>query len=63
LWHDTKKRLQKRLGYKEKDFTKIKIFFIPEGLFYANKLIALEDGLLNLQSISADEQMKSFTIV
>jgi len=40
LWYDTKKRLQKRLGYK--DFSKIKAFFTSE-VFHNSKLTPLED--------------------
>jgi ubiquitin carboxyl-terminal hydrolase 7 len=47
LWYDTKKRLQKRLGYKEKEFAKIKFFFIPEGHFYSQKLLPLEEGSIS----------------
>lgn len=45
LWYDTKKRLQKRLGYKDKDFSKIKFFSVPVDGFYAQKTIPLEDGM------------------
>jgi hypothetical protein len=43
LWYDTKKRLQKRLGSKEKDFAKIKAFFVTDPSHYP-KLAAIEDG-------------------
>ena len=45
LWYDTKKRLQKRLGYK--DFSKIKAFFTSE-VFHNSKLTPLEDGIFSL---------------
>ena len=47
LWYDTKKRLQKRLGYK--DFSKIKAFFTSE-VFHNSKLTPLEDGTFSLFS-------------
>jgi hypothetical protein len=43
LWYDTKKRLQKRLGSKEKDFAKIKAFFVTDPSHYP-KVVPLEDG-------------------
>ena len=43
MWYDTKKRLQKRLGYKDKEFAKIKFYFVPEA-YYNTKIVPLEEG-------------------
>ena len=44
MWYDTKKRLQKRLGYKDKDYSKIKFFIITDAYAYNSKQIPLDDG-------------------